>query len=79
MLYDAGCDTFEKMQLKKYKDMLSHKAARGLKYARNLDSPVPRENAEAIVVRCRSLICAWTASSRRPTYTGILQIFHASG
>jgi hypothetical protein len=53
-LYDAGCDTIAKLNLKKFKDTLSPGAERGLKYIVRLESPVPRENAEAIVVRCCS-------------------------
>jgi len=51
-LYDAGCDTIARLHLKKYKEMLSPGAKRGLKYINHLRSPVPRENAEAIVVCC---------------------------
>ena len=52
VLYDAGCDTVARLYLKKYKETLSPGARRGLKYFKNLGSPVPRENAEAIVVCC---------------------------
>ena len=53
-LYDAGCDTIAKLSLKKFEDTLSPGAKRGLKYLAHLESPVPRENAEAIVVCCCS-------------------------
>ena len=50
-LYDSGCDTVEKLKLKKYKGTLSPGAKRGLKYLDHLQNPVPRENAERLVVR----------------------------
>ncbi|KAF9643593.1 hypothetical protein BDM02DRAFT_3151454 [Thelephora ganbajun] len=52
-LYDAGCDSIERIHLKKYKEALSPGARRGLKYIKHLESPVPRENAEAIVEFCK--------------------------
>jgi len=51
-LYDAGCDTIPKLHFKKYKRMLSPRAKMGLKYINHSRPPVPRENAEAIMVRC---------------------------
>jgi hypothetical protein len=55
-LYDAGCDTIEKLDLKRNKQMLTPKARTGLKYLKFMESPIPRENAERFVVRrCLSL------------------------
>lgn len=56
-LYDAGCDSVQKLELKKYKEMLSPTAKIGLKYQKFAESPVPRENAERLVVRRCLSVC----------------------
>ncbi|KAF9783387.1 hypothetical protein BJ322DRAFT_1070619 [Thelephora terrestris] len=53
VLYDSGCGTVERLQLKKYKDTLSPGAKRGLKYFHHVQKPVPRENVERIVEFCK--------------------------
>ena len=53
-LYDDGCDTIEKLHLEKYKEKLAPRPRKSLKYVKYLGSLVPRENAQRIVVRCRS-------------------------
>lgn len=54
-LYDAGCDTIEKLHLEEYYKLLSIRGKKSLKYMKHLRSPAPREHAEAIVVCHRSL------------------------
>jgi hypothetical protein len=53
-LYDTGWDAIPRLNPKGYKDTLSPGAERGLKYIANLEFLMPRENAEALVVRCCS-------------------------
>ena len=71
-LYDAGCETVERLQLKKYKEVLSPGAKRGLKYLKHLESPVPRGNAEAIAVRRCSRFDYKPKTNVRRNFAGIL-------
>lgn len=50
-LYDNGCDTVARLHLKKYKETLTPESKKCLKYFEHIQRPLPRENAETLVVR----------------------------
>lgn len=70
-LYEAGCDTVAKLHLEQYYKMLPPKVKRTFKHFEYLGAPVPRENAERIMVR----YCSPTYSDHELKITNLCRNF----